>query len=169
MRRIPFDLWTWLGGAFGLEGEPDAILVQRKVRMRYEYRVHMVAGRAVCGAGCIERFTPLDNHGERFDPRMEETRGNGRIESHPFIAQLYADHAEQVHKAIAGHVTGHYTIDLYLGDDGRPHVLELNDGANSGLYALHMDPLLEAIRDNPRMFTPPRPAGRLSELMEVES
>lgn len=45
-------------------------------------------------------------------------------------------------------------MDLYLDDDGQPHVIELNPQSNSGLYALDMDALLTAIRDEPDQFTP---------------
>lgn len=64
-----------------------------KARMRYEYRMQVIGGEPVCGAGCIERFTPADNRGNRYDPRMEETRNSGRIESHPDIARLYEQYA----------------------------------------------------------------------------
>ena len=34
--RIPFAAWRWAGYDLALlEGEPDAVLVQRRVRMRY--------------------------------------------------------------------------------------------------------------------------------------
>lgn len=153
--RIPFAAWRWAGYDLALfEGEPDAVLVQQKARMRYEYRVQVIGGEPVCGAGCIERFTPADNRGDRYDPRMEETRNSGRIESHPDIARLYEAFALEAAHAIRGEVEGPYVMDLYLDDAGRPHVIELNPQSNSGLYALDMDALLTAIRDNPEQFMP---------------
>ncbi|WP_158276284.1 ATP-grasp domain-containing protein [Bifidobacterium callitrichidarum] len=168
-RRIPFDLWTWNGGAFSWEGEPDAILVQQRVRMRWEYRIHVIGGEVVCGAGCIERYTPADNRGERFDPRMEEIRNDGSIESHPPIVELYAEYAREVAKTIASDVTGPYVIDLYVGDDGRPHVIELNSQTNAGLYALDMDILLDAVNRHPEEYSIPDDApafGLLSRLVD---
>lgn len=153
--RIPFAAWRWAGYDLALfEGEPDAVLVQQKTRMRYEYRIHVIGGQPACGAGCVERFTPADNTGERYDPRMEETRNNGRIESHPDIARLYEAFAHEVAHAIRDEVSGPYVIDLYLDDAGRPHVIELNGQSNSGLYALDMDALLTAVGDNPAQFMP---------------
>lgn len=153
--RIPFAAWRWAGYDLALfEGEPDAVLVQQKARMRYEYRVQVIGGKPVCGAGCIERFTPADNRGDRYDPRMEETRNNGRIESHPGIARLYEAFAHEAAHAIRGEVEGPYVMDLYLDDAGRPHVIELNPQSNSGLYALDMDALLTAVGDNPEQFMP---------------
>lgn len=153
--RIPFAAWRWAGYDLALfEGKPDAVLVQQRVRMRYEYRVQVIGGEPVCGAGCIERFTPADNRGNRYDPRMEETRNSGRIESHPDIARLYEAFAHEAAHAIRGEVEGPYVMDLYLDDAGQPHVIELNPQSNSGLYALDMDALLTAIRDNPEQFMP---------------
>lgn len=153
--RIPFAAWRWAGYDLALfEGEPDAALVQQRTRMRYEYRVQVIGGEPVCGAGCIERFTPADNRGNRYDPRMEETRNSGRIESHPDIARLYEQFAHEAAHAIRGEVEGPYVMDLYLDDAGQPHVIELNPQSNSGLYALDMDALLTAIGNNPAQFMP---------------
>lgn len=147
--------WRWAGYDLALfEGEPDAALVQQRVRMRYEYRVQVIGGEPVCGAGCVERHTPADNTGERYNPRMEETRNDGRIESHPDIARLYEAFALEAAHAIRGEVEGPYVMDLYLDDAGQPHVIELNPQSNSGLYALDMDALLTAIGDNPAQFMP---------------
>lgn len=153
--RIPFAAWRWAGYDLALfEGEPDAVLVQQKVRMRYEYRVQVIGGEPVCGAGCVEQHTPADNTGEPYDPRMEGTRNDGRVESHPDIARLYEAFAHEAAHAIRGEVEGPYVMDLYLDDAGQPHVIELNPQSNSGLYALDMDALLTAIRDEPGEFMP---------------
>ena len=95
---------------------------------------------------------------------MEETRNDGRIESHPDIARLYEAFALEAAHAIRGEVEGPYVMDLYLDDAGRPHVIELNPQSNSGLYALDMDALLMAIRDNPEQFMPDPVAGRHARL-----
>lgn len=166
--RIPFAAWRWAGYDLALfEGEPDAVLVQQRVRMRYEYRVQVIGGEPVCGAGCIERFTPADNRGNRYDPRMEETRNSGRIESHPDIARLYEAFAHEAAHAIRGEVEGPYVMDLYLDDAGQPHVIELNPQSNSGLYALDMDALLTAIRDNPEQFMPDPSRGGMPGCLGV--
>lgn len=166
--RIPFAAWRWAGYDLALfEGEPDAVLVQQKARMRYEYRMQVIGGEPVCGAACIERFTPADNRGNRYDPRMEETRNSGRIESHPDIARLYEQFAHETAHAIRGEVEGPYVMDLYLDDAGRPHVIELNPQSNSGLYALDMDALLTAIGDNPEQFMPDPSRGGMPGCLGV--
>ena len=128
--------------------------------------MQVIGGEPVCGAGCIERFTPADNRGNRYDPRMEETRNSGRIESHPDIARLYEAFAHEAAHAIRGEVEGPYVMDLYLDDAGRPHVIELNPQSNSGLYALDMDALLMAIRDNPEQFMPDPSRGGMPAAWE---
>ena len=158
--RVGYDLALF-------EGEPDAVLVQQRVRMRYEYRMQVIGGEPVCGAGCVERYTPADNTGERYDPRMEETRNDGRIESHPDIARLYEAFALETAHAIRGEVEGPYVMDLYLDDAGQPHVIELNPQSNSGLYALDMDALLTAIRDNPEQFMPDPSRGGMPGCLGV--
>lgn len=51
--RIPFAAWRWAGYDLALfEGEPDAALVQQRVRMRYEYRVQVIGGEPVCDPAC---------------------------------------------------------------------------------------------------------------------
>ena len=166
--RTPFAAWRWAGYDLALfEGETDAVLVQQRTRMRYEYRVQVIGGEPVCGAGCVERFTPADNRGDRYDPRMEGTRNDGRIESHSDIARLYEAFAHEAAHALRGEVEGPYVMDLYLDDAGQPHVIELNPQSNSGLYALDMDALLTAIRDNPEQFMPDPSRGGMPGCLGV--
>lgn len=48
--RIPFAAWRWAGYDLALfEGEPDAVLVQQKTRMRYEYRIPDTRDRRPAG------------------------------------------------------------------------------------------------------------------------
>lgn len=163
----PFDAFNWLGyGAAMWEGEPDAVLVQQHAAMRYEYRVHIIGGRAVAGAGCVERLTPADNHGDPVHPLMERTRSCGKLEQRDLLAMKYMEFAEQVHESIREEVKGPYCMDLYTGEDGQPHVIELNAYPNCGLYAVDMTTLLEAVRDNPGEFTADEHARELSEKVE---
>lgn len=164
--RTRFDSTAWLGWTgIRFDGEPSCILVQQRVRMRYEYRIHVIANHAVCGAGCIEQYTPADNQGARYDPRMQINRGNSPIETKPELANQYATYAQQIANKLAGQVTRPYVIDLYYGEDNQPHVLELNDQTNAGLYALDMDRLLQAVKTYPEEYTP-HPADESSEIME---
>lgn len=164
--RTRFDPTAWLGWTgIRFDGEPSCILVQQQVRMRYEYRIHVIANHAVCGAGCIEQYTPADNQGARYDPRMQIQRGHSPIESKPELADQYANYAQQIAEKLAGYVTRPYVIDLYYGEDNQPHVLELNDQTNAGLYALNMDRLLQAVKTHPEEYTP-HPVSETLAIME---
>lgn len=101
----------------------------------------------------------------RFLDELEGVRV--RIESHPDIARLYEAFAHEAAHAIRGEVEGPYVMDLYLDDAGQPHVIELNPQSNSGLYALDMDALLTAIRDNPEQFMPDPSRGGMPGCLGV--
>lgn len=152
----PFDAFHWLGWTLPrFDGAPNAVLIQERVPMHDEYRIHMIGGTPACGAGCIEAFTPADNTGSRFDPRTQRVRDPQQpVEQHPELIDGYIRLAKQAHDLIRHDITGAYAIDMYRGSDNRPHVLELNAHANSGLYALDMTSMLTAIRANPQEFTP---------------
>lgn len=75
--------------------------------------------------------------------------------------------AHEAAHAIRGEVEGPYVMDLYLDDAGQPHVIELNPQSNSGLYALDMDALLTAIRDNPEQFMPDPSRGGMPGCLGV--
>lgn len=110
---------------------------------------------------------PVDKKPVTLDVEFAESRPNGRIESRPDIARLYEAFAHEVAHALRDEATGPYVIDLYLDDAGRPHVIELNPQSNSGLYALDMDALLTAIRDNPEQFMPDPSRGGMPGCLGV--
>lgn len=153
-----FDAGRWFGWEdVRFEDEPDGVLVQERVDMRREYRVFVVGRRPVCGAGCIESCTPMDNEAT-FDPKMEERRNDGVVVRDPGAADAYRRFAAQVAGLIAdeGYIRGPYVMDLATVD-GRPCVIELNRMNNAGLYALDMDALLKTINRHPGRFMPERP------------
>lgn len=123
------------------EGEPGALLVQDEVRMSFETRYFVVAGKPVSGAGCVETHTPLDR-----DPALvrgvthclfEETRNNGR----PVAAPQVGERLEAFVRRVAADMAAenpeltHLVIDAALNDRGEPIVVEMNPYQNSGLYA----------------------------------
>ena len=58
-----------------LEGFPSAFLLQEYVPLEHEYRMFLVGGRPVTGAGCVEEFTPLYAGANPFDARTRRVRG----------------------------------------------------------------------------------------------
>ena len=144
-----------------LEGERGAVLLQDRVEMQDEYRVFVVDGVPVTGAGCIEAFTPCDRlPGTIFDPRVEGVRGSGQVrEDHTRIAGYRAFAAEAA-AALAAEAPDlrDFTLDLATGPDGQPLIVELNPTVTSGLYASRIDRLVQAIRDSIPVERPAVPA-----------
>ena len=92
------DIHNQLSDIFGWtlvreEGRPEAFLLQDGIEMQYEYRLFVVNGKIIAGAGCIEEFTPYDRdrdfmsffysqykdtqYGIRLSNDMRRYRGNG--------------------------------------------------------------------------------------------
>lgn len=137
------------------EGVPDALLVQKRVRMEYEYRMFMVGDEPACGAGNIGVLTPVDNEA-RFDPKMQRTRADmdrSTVERRPDLAERYREAAVRFGRALAGDGYGAYVLDLCL-IDGEVSIVELNGMMNAGLFALDMSALTRAMRARPDQFVP---------------
>lgn len=137
------------------EGVSDALLVQARVRMEYEYRVFMVGDAPVCGAGNIGVMTPVDNEAV-FDPKMQRVRADmdrSTIERRPDLAERYREAAVRFGRALAGNGYGAYVLDLCL-IDGEVSIVELNGMMNAGFFALDMDALTRAMGSHPSQFIP---------------
>lgn len=151
---IPLDLEDWEPGASIIactdpedgwalindEGVKDAYLVQEVIPMRYEYRFFVINGAVVTGAGCVEELTPLDNGGEQFDSQMREYRNiecPSPVESRPDILSTYIPFAEKVVEELAVErpELTRYSLDVTLGRNGEPVIIEFNSESNSGFYA----------------------------------
>lgn len=117
---------------------PGGLLVQPHVTMRYEYRVFVIGHRVVTAAGNIEHHTPFDNT-EQLDPVMEHTRGDGNPVAVPQVRAKHLAKADEFTREWAKTHTEHcmYVLDLAIGPDGAPLVVELNSLNNAGLFACH--------------------------------
>jgi hypothetical protein len=134
--KVVYDALDY--GAMALEGRPESLIAQEFVAMEYEYRVFVVGNTLVSAAGCIEEFTPLDNQGEAFDTQLRRHRqAKTPVERAPEIAGLLTDFAREAVAALAHEVPEltDYVIDVALGPDGVPLIVELNSLLNAGLYA----------------------------------
>lgn len=135
------------------EGLPEAYLVQEHVTMEYEYRFFVIGGKLVAGAGCLVELSPLDNRGERFDPRIRRTRFNAdgdddpkfggvtRYEERPDIVERFKGFAAEVVDSMTEEhpYIDRYVIDVALNSEGEPLLIEFNNESNSGFYAI--DPI----------------------------
>lgn len=150
-------------GAMYLEGGAANFQAQELVTMEYEYRVFVVDQCAVTAAGCIEEFTPLDNNGYRFDSKLRRNRQESTpVEDEPAIAGILTNFARNAIDALALEVPEltDYVIDVALGADGEPLIVELNPLLNAGLYASQPVRVTEAMALKPT----PRPLAPLYQI-----
>jgi hypothetical protein len=138
-----------------LEDRPDAFLLQQHVPMCYEYRLFVVGHHLVTGAGCVERHTPLENTGV-FDNKVEQVRGSGHTVRDPGTVDKLVAFAAAVVTELRDEAPQmrDYTLDVAIGSDGQPLVIELNSLLNSGLYASDTALVTAALRDDHARFSP---------------
>lgn len=135
-------------GAMSLEYGQDNLIAQEYVPMEYEYRCFVVGNTLVTAAGCIEEFTPLDNQGQRYDNQMRRNRQERTpVEPEPGIAGVLTNFARDAVDALALEVPAlrDYVIDVALGPEGRPLIVELNSLLNAGLYASRPEVVARAL------------------------
>lgn len=132
---------------YRLDGKPDAWQAQAWVPMFDEYRLFVVDGELVAGAGCVEEFTPLEHRGQQFDTRVRDRRGRLQPGSQSISADA-ASVEELVAFAtpIARERGGTFVLDVAHGTDG-PLVVEGNDISNAGVFAADPRAIYAALRD----------------------
>ena len=136
------DIWEALAFRAGYALEHtgsgiDALFVQESVAMRCEYRMFVVGQKVVTGGASIEEFTPLDNAGA-FDVKVRVNRRavSDVVEDPETVARL-ADFARGAAADLAREQPdlSNYVMDVAIGSDGQPLVIELNGLLNAGLFA----------------------------------
>lgn len=125
------------------------LLVQGRIRPTYEYRMFVVDGRPVTGAGCIEAFTPAEND-EVFDPQVERIRSDGVVITDHGLRDRYLAFAEAfAHEFGDEHGQGlDYSLDLCVdAATNEIRVIEINPPLNLGRYASDVGAWLRAVVD----------------------
>ena len=123
------------------------LIIQGVIAPTYEYRMFMVDGVPVTGAGCVEEFTPLDNW-ETFDPKMEVVRNQSGVTSNRNLLDDYLSFAREFGAQYAKeNGTGLvYSLDLCIDRrSGKIRPIEINPPANLGRYASNTDAWILAI------------------------
>ena len=64
-----FEWFPW----HHVEGRVGAVLVQEYAPMEYKYRLRVIGGQLITGAGAINAFTPFNNEAP-FDPKVDRHR-----------------------------------------------------------------------------------------------
>lgn len=148
------------------EGDRNALLVQDAILMTHETRYFIVDGVPVSGAGCVEAHTPLDR-----DPNLvvgvthsvfEKRRNDGVVIRDAAAAAALDEAARVFARQLYEEVPDmrFVVMDLALGADGQPLIIELNPYQNSGLYANDpvsiFKPVVDEVRE-PRAVASPEP------------
>jgi hypothetical protein len=137
-------------GLINDEGVRNAYLVQEVIPMRYEYRFFVINGAIVTGAGCVEELTPMDNDGEIFDSRMREYRNydcSSPVESREDLLDRFILFAKKVVDELVvecPEIT-RYVLDVALGKNDEPVIVEFNGESNAGFYACQPERVTEAL------------------------
>jgi hypothetical protein len=132
------------------DGRAECFLLQELRPMVAEYRIVVVGGRPVAGAGCVEWLCPIfhDSTKGPFDPLVEGRRNDGELSSRPDLVARYVAKAEELCASHA--VSGidrfdECTMDFALDDETDEILLvETNQLQNFGLYAMEFGPVIEA-------------------------
>jgi hypothetical protein len=118
----------------------DSVFAQDRLPLEYEYRLFVVDGEVISGAGCVEEFTPLDRRATSgpFDVRVRRLRGHldqgepSTLKTRLEIVSPLIRFGRKVAKEHGGTVVIDVAMDA---STGKPVVIELNAMSNSGLYA----------------------------------
>lgn len=130
-------------------GGPDRrVIVQEEIQMLNEYRIFVIDGRPVTGAGCIDLYTPLENK-TPFDPKMQKIRREGIPYSDQSLANLYMNLAAcEICPSFEREGIKDYTLDLFQTSTGEIGIVEINPAYNAGFYANDYPALLTAILES---------------------
>lgn len=110
------------GMAYALADRGPCLMVQDFIPMTYEYRLFVVDGIIVTGAGAIERHTPADNR-TQFDASVAVDRSCETIvEDRPDIVAKYLDFAAAI---IPDCPVSTFVLDVAIVD-GSPVIVEFN-------------------------------------------
>ncbi len=138
------------------------LLVQEHITLRDEYRIFVIAGRPVTGAGCIPERTPDDNI-VPFDPTIRDQNG-GEIRLDPQLVERYRRFAEDYCRRSMG---SHYTLDLATSGP-RIVCVEMNPLflGRVGLFGCDLGALVDAVLDDAGLSEPHAMSGT-RELLAV--
>lgn len=139
-RRL-FQAMDW--AYMNLEDGSDLVVAQDAIDLQFEYRLFVVDGELISGAGCVEEFTPLNQmlSAGPFDSRVRRIRGHlhqgapSAVEDRPDVVGRLLDFGAELAHQHGGTVVIDVALDAAAGPEGTPVVVELNDLPNSGLYA----------------------------------
>lgn len=122
------------------------VLIQEVAKMENEYRLFVIDNELICGAGCIEYHTPLNNNEEQFDVKTEKKRNNYKIENDRKIRDELIKFGKEVIKEITEEDKQYKNYILDVGMiNSKPGIIEINPFKNVGLYAIEYKYILNKL------------------------
>lgn len=150
IRRRMVDAMDWT--YMRLEEGQQTVLAQDAIDLQFEYRLFVVDGEVISGAGCVEEFTPLNRPVDAglFDMRVRRVRGYfdtepTAVEVRPDVVGRLIEFGRTVAREHGGTVVIDVALDVTGNAFGVPVVIEFNDIPNSGLYASNPWVVAEAL------------------------
>lgn len=99
-----------------IEDQKDCFFIQEHIDLGFEYRMIVVGGQVVAGAGAIDSFCPVDmvDPSAAFDPQVERKRNDGLVVLKDDLVASYAAFAADFAGAAAEASPNlvDYTLDL---------------------------------------------------------
>lgn len=135
------------------EGKKDAVHLSEKIDMQKEYRFVVMDGHAVTGAGCIEKFTPLNNEKSPYDYQVEGKRNQGNVHylSNEEGEELFCFASEVIDKVSKESGCDSFVLDVARHNDHWV-VIEVNPLSRFGMYALNAPALIEGYMEKEKEF-----------------
>ena len=141
----------------GIEWDPitkegdrlPAYIIQPAFEPSFEYRLFMVDGKVATSAGCVERFTPIDNE-KPFDGKMERFRNKGEILAADKLAEQFVERANQFGSDWKDKGTSPRVYGLDLCVDAKSNqirAIEINPAMNLGRYASDTHAYMRSVDD----------------------
>lgn len=136
---------------YELADRDGCFLLQEERPLRHEYRIVVVGGRPVAGAGCVEFLSPIFHTiDDPFDTLVEGKRNDRCLADMPLVVARYRHFAqrlcEDLEKDPNGHLFTDCVMDVALDIERNEVVLvEVNPADNFGLYAMDWREVFTAI------------------------
>lgn len=139
-------------GAFGwdiahVSGGTEDIVVTPEIEPTWEYRMWVVNGQVVTGAGIVEEFDPRSNRGSAFDLQNRERRSGGdvviaspsRVETLVEFARVLAASNRD-----GGDLPQSFVVD-FAWDGELPTIIDVNSIDGSALFAADPERIISAL------------------------
>lgn len=128
--------------AYSYMDRPPCLLVQERVKIEYEYRIFIVDGEPVTGAGALMEMTPNDNE-STFDCKVRQDIRGDDVTYDPVLVAEYVIFAREAAKLMPS-ATFDMDVAMIDGEIGIVEVNPLHYG-QVGLFASDVDALAKAV------------------------